>query len=89
MTYALVAALLLIPAVGLGLVALSLAIVAAALVLACALALGATGTLLDWILALTAVGLAWPSVQAGRRFVHRVRGAVATAVPGIGRLRGG
>lgn len=86
---ALLAALLVIPAVGLGLIALSLAIAAAVLVFACALALGATGSFLDWVLALSAVGLTWPAVQSWRRLVRRVKAALATAAPGIGRPRGG
>lgn len=86
---ALVAALVAIPAVGLGLVAVVLAVLAAVAVFACAVALGATGTVMDWILALTAMGLSWPAVRAWRGAVRRLRKAVATVGPGIGRLRGG
>ncbi len=86
---AVVVALLVIPAAGLGLVAVCLGIVAGAIVAACALALGATGSLLEWALALSAVGVSWPAVQSWRRLVRWVKGALATAGPGIGRPRGG
>lgn len=91
MPYALAlgAALLVIPAIGLGLVAVSLAIVAGAIVLVCAVALGATGSLVDWILAATAIGVSWPAVESWRRLVQRLKGALATVGPGIGRPRGG
>ncbi|MCX7750149.1 MAG: hypothetical protein N2320_01040 [Candidatus Bipolaricaulota bacterium] len=91
MAYALavLAALLLIPALGLGLLTAALVLGAGLLVFVCALALGATGTLLDWILALTAVGMTWRALELGRRAVRRLREALATAGPGIGRLRSG
>lgn len=85
---AVVAALLVLPAVGLGIVAVALALAAGAVVFVCALALGATGSLVDWILAATAVGVSWPALQSWRRLVRRLKAALATA-PGIGRLRGG
>lgn len=84
---ALAAALLILPAIGFGLVALCLAAAAAVIVFVCAVALGATGTLVDWILAATAVGVAWPAVASWRRLVQRLRAALATAGPGIGRPR--
>lgn len=82
------AALLVVPAFGLGVVAAVLAVLAAAAVLACAVALGATGTLMNWILAAIALGVSWPAC-GWRRAVRRVREALATAGPGIGRPRGG
>ncbi|HEU68485.1 MAG TPA: hypothetical protein ENN53_04630 [Candidatus Acetothermia bacterium] len=86
---ALVAALLVILAVGLGFVAVCLGVVAGTIVAVCALALGAAGSLFEWTLALSAVGVSWPAVRPWRRFVRWVREAVATAGPGIGRPRGG
>jgi len=81
---AVVAASLVLPAVGLGIVAVALALAAGAVVFVCALALGATGNLVDWILAATAVGVSWPTLQSWRRLVRRLKAALATA-PGIGR----
>lgn len=86
---AVVAALLVLPAVGLGVLAVALALAAVAILFACALALGATGTVVDWILAATAAGLSWPAFQAWRRLVRRLKAVLATAGPGIGRLRRG
>lgn len=84
----LLAALLVIPAVGLGLAAVCLALAAGAIVLLCAVALGASGTLIGWILAATALGVSWPAVLSWRNLMHRLKGALATVGPGIGRLRG-
>ncbi len=85
---AILATLLVLPALGLGVVAAVLGALAAAATLACAVALGATGTLLEWILAALAVGVSWRAF-GWRRAVRRLRDALATAGPGIGRLRGG
>lgn len=85
---AIAAALLVIPAVGLGLVAVSLALAAGIIVFVCAVALGATGSVLHWILALTAVGVSWPAVQGWRRVVDQVRGVLVTVGLGTGRPRG-
>lgn len=84
---ALLAALLLLPALGLGLLTAVLLLGAGLLIALCAVALGATGTLLDWVLALTAVGMTWRAVQAGRQAVRRLRAALATVGPGTGRPR--
>ena len=68
---------LILPALGLGVLAAALAVVAALAVALTALAMGATGSLLDWILtALTlAAGLrAW---ERSRRWLRRVRAALA------------
>ncbi len=91
MPYALavLAALLLIPALGLGILTALLVLGAGLLVALCALALGATGALFEWILALTAVGISWRAVGAGRRAFRRLREALATVGPVVARLRGG
>ncbi|MCR4392417.1 MAG: hypothetical protein NUV94_06580 [Candidatus Acetothermia bacterium] len=85
----LMAALLILPAFGLGVVTLALVLTAGVAVLVAALALGATGSLLDWILAAVAMGVSWRAFQAGRRLLRRLRTALATAGPGIGRPRPG
>ncbi|MGC9529884.1 MAG: hypothetical protein ACP5G2_04610 [Candidatus Bipolaricaulaceae bacterium] len=73
----LAAALLVLPAFSLGVVAVGLAVLAALTVALAALALGATGSLVDWILTAAAVGFSWRAVQAGRRFVRRLRTSLA------------
>lgn len=85
----LLAALLVIPAVGIGLAAVCLALAAGAIVLLCAVALGASGTLIGRILAATALGVSWPAAQPWHRLAQRLKAVLATAGPGFGRLRGG
>jgi|Deesub1362A_J573_1020465.scaffolds.fasta_scaffold06369_3 hypothetical protein len=68
---------LILPALGLGLLALGLAVAAAIIVVLAAVALGATGSLIDWILTAVAVALSWRAVQTGRRLLRRLRTALA------------
>jgi len=74
---ALAALLLAVPAAGLGLVTLALALAAVIVVGLTAFALGATGCLINWILAALALGVSCRLVQRGRRFIERVRQAIA------------
>ncbi|GEM_PF-6897032 len=81
-------AMVLVPlGIGLTLATLGLSALAAASVALAALALGLTGTLWNKVLA-GARGEGWlPLAQKGRRLWRRVRAALATVGPGIGRLR--
>ncbi len=74
---ALVALLLTIPAAGLGLVTVALVLLVAIMVGLTSLALGATGCLINWILAGLALGVSCRLVQRGRRLIERLRQAIA------------
>lgn len=68
---------LILPTIGLGLVALGLSLLAALTVTLAAIALGATGSLMDWILTACALAANWRAIETGRRLLKRVRAALA------------
>jgi len=68
---------LILPALGLGLLAVALAAVAALMVTLAALALGATGSLLDWILTALTLAASLRALERGRRWLQRLRAALA------------
>ena len=68
---------LIIPTIGLGLVALGLSLLAALTVVMAAVALGATGSLMDWILTAIALAANWRAIETGRRLLRRVRASLA------------
>jgi len=68
---------LILPAVGLGLVALGLSLLTALTVTLTAVALGATGSLVDWILTAISLAANWRAIETGRRLLKRVRAAMA------------
>jgi len=74
----LVAAALILPTVGLGVVALGLSLLAILLVGLAALALGATGSLADWILTAVTLAAHWRAIETGRRLRRRVRASLAS-----------
>lgn len=73
----LAALLLLLPTLGLGLVAVVLGMLAALTVALAALAMGATGSLLDWILTALTLAAALRALERGRRWLRRLRTALA------------
>ena len=68
---------LIIPTIGLGLVALGLSLLAALTVTLAAVAWGATGSLADWILTTIARAANWRAIETGRRLLRWVRASLA------------
>jgi hypothetical protein len=62
---------------GWGLLAVALAAVAALMVTLAALALGATGSLLDWICTALTLAASLRALERGRRWLQRLRAALA------------
>ncbi|HIE47461.1 TPA: hypothetical protein EYP84_01040 [Candidatus Bipolaricaulota bacterium] len=68
---------LILPALGLGLVAVALGVLAGLTVTLAALALGATGSLLEWIITALTLAAGLKAWERGRRWLRRVRAALA------------